>query len=184
MNTGRVHSVRGIRVTRALQILSESPPLSPATLRTLSFSRFLFFSLPSLHLLPVSRFLLSAEAGPPPPATSCFNRYSFDENEKRPAIRHRGTSTLGFSFGAASARRLLREARLKYHPATRAHVTPLVSLGKVNTILRGARTLRILLVVLRAEPRTRRRKFPIARSSFSRPVVSGDRSFDRKMTRY
>lgn len=105
----RVYSERGIRVTRALQILSET-----------------LFSLPSLTSSP---FCIASGATPSMSRTSPV--YSFDESEKRPAIRHRGT-VRSASLLARHQRGAFHErgAWLKYHPATRA----LVSLGKVNTI--------------------------------------------------
>lgn len=89
------YSARGIRVTRALQILSESYPSHPSFLTT-----HLSFFLPS--------FLLSAGSGAISSTSRSTTLFVRRKREGRAAIRHRAAQcTLGFPFGAVSARRLL-----------------------------------------------------------------------------
>lgn len=115
----RVYSERGIRVMRALQILSET--------------LFLSFLLPPPLCI----------ASEPPRPRRASPVYSFDESEKRPAIRHRGTvrsaSLLALHQHSAFHE---REAWLKYHPARSAGIS---RQSEHDT----ARTLRTLFVVRR-----------------------------------
>lgn len=117
VNTGVYKfSARGIRVMRALQILSES---------------YIFSPLPSCksHL---SFLLPSATSRATPFVSRTITLFVRRKRDGRPAIRHRAAQcTLGFSFGAASAP---APSTRSWNTIPLPALSPSLSFGKVNTI--------------------------------------------------